>query len=89
MTPILPVIGNNFGFSREIKEKETNILKATVLHSRDDEGVGMAHEMMCHPASVFPDDDGTVSKQAFRSTQNAFKKLLQTFNYLVNRISTD
>jgi len=58
-----------------------------VVHSRDDQEVGMAHEVKS--ASIFPDEMGqywlgkTKSKQAFRSTQNTFKKLPRILkNYL-------
>ena len=50
----------------------------------------MAHKIIFtqKPASIFPDDDKAVlvkSKQAFRSTQNTFNKLLRNLkkNYLM------
>ena len=59
-------------------------------NSRDDKGVGVAHKIVLPKNSSFPDDNGAVlvkPKQAFGSTQNAFKKLRQNFkNRLFNGI---
>ena len=55
-----------------------------MVHSRDDQEVGMNNEIKSpqKPASIFPDDDEavlvgkTMPIQAFRWTQNAFKSYL-------------
>jgi len=54
-----------------------------MVHSRDDEGVGMNHKVILPKSSHnFIDNDGagkTKSKQAFWSTLTAFKKFLWNF----------
>jgi len=50
----------------------------SVIHSRDHEGVHMAHKIIRitqKPASISPDDE-TKTRQAKKLTKNAFKKLL-------------
>ena len=61
-----------------------------VVHSRDDEEVGVAHKAP-KTSLNFPRQQWagkTKPKQAFRWTRNAFKKLSQNFNYL-NFLLTD
>ena len=66
-----------------------------VVYSRDHKGVGVAHELIsCKKQPQFPLKTirqywlgETKPKQAFRSTQNAFNKLLRNFkNNLFNGI---
>jgi len=65
-----------------------------VVHSRDDEEVGMAHEVKSpknHPQFSQTTMGQywlgkTKPKQAFRSTQNAFKKLPWNLKKLFNGI---
>ena len=68
-----------------------------VVHSWDNQGVGVAHEIQ--PSKNWHQFSQTMigqywldkskPKQAFRSTWNSFKKLLQSLNFLFNRILTD
>jgi len=57
--------------------------KTTIMvHSGDHDGVGM--NITQKSASFSPHDDGAVmvkTKQALRSTQDAFKTLLQNFQF--------
>jgi len=64
-----------------------------VVHSRDDEGIGMAHKIVSSkkPAQTMTGQHWlgkTKPKKVFRLTQNAFKKLLRKFKKIYLEFST-
>ena len=59
---------NNSGIIGKLQESWTTI----VVHSRDDQEVGMAHEVKLTqmPASTFPDNDGAVLVRCMLGKKN-------------------